>query len=97
MGQEYKRFGEFIVYIDSGEVMGVIHGDAEIEDLKIGNPGLPVDHDTYSYIRFSDLVVVMDKNGNPLNVLADQDPELGSQCEQGIDEPLSDDDVDKLG
>lgn len=90
MGQEYKRFGEYIVYIDSGEVMGVIHGDAEIEDLKIGDPGLPIDHDTYSYIRFSDLVVVMDKNGNPLNVLADQDPELGLQDNPEIDEPTPD-------
>ena len=90
MGQEYKRFGEYIVYIDSGEVMGVIHGDAEIEDLKIGDPGLPIDHDTYNYIRFSDLVVVMDKNGNPLNVLADQDPELGLQDDPEIDEPTPD-------
>jgi hypothetical protein len=90
MGQEYKRFGEYIVYIDSGEVMGVIHGDAEIEDLKIGDPGLPIDHNTYSYIRFSDLVVVMDKNGNPLNVLADQDPELGLQDDPEIDEPTPD-------
>ena len=90
MGQEYKRFGEYIVYIDSGEVMGVIHGDAEIEDLKIGDPGLPIDHNTYSYIRFSDLVVVMDKNGNPLNVLADQDPELGLQDDPEIDEPSPD-------
>jgi len=90
MGQEYKRFGEYIVYIDSGEVMGVIHGDAEIEDFKIGDPGLPIDHNTYSYIRFSDLVVVMDKNGNPLNVLADQDPELGLQDDPEIDEPSPD-------
>ena len=90
VGQEYKRFGEYIVYIDSGEVMGVIHDDAEIEDLKIGEPGLPIDHDAYSYIRFSDLVVVMDKDGNPLNVLADQDPELGLQDNPEIDEPAPD-------
>ena len=113
MAEEYKRFGDYIVYIDNDEVTDVFHDpDSELEDLKISDIGLPIDHDSYRYIRGNDVVVVTDENDTVLNVLTDQDPELGSEMNpldsmeitepssdediMEITEPSSDEDIDKL-
>ena len=97
MAEEYKRFGDYLVYLDNEEVAGVFHNpDSELEDLQITDLGLPIDYDSFQYKRFDDVVVVLDHNDAVLNVLTDQDPELGLSEEAGITEPEIDEPLDSM-